>query len=310
MFVSHRHLFALLAACIGVVSVVVAFKYSQSLSAFQSGSLRSATTLEPLAPDSSFYGLTNGAKIATTSGSSSESTVTAYAYLVGDVVTGKIYMEKNADTVFPVASMSKLITAITATDIYKSTKGVTVTQQETLVASDTSQLKGDETFTVKELLYPLLLNSSNVAAEALASSTDRAHFLELMSSYAWEIGMRKTFFADPSGISPQNMASTRDFFTLARDLYSSRPDILAITRTSSLYLATTTDHNSHNFVSIHPFVYDANFLGGKTGHTDEASDTMLTIMNMNGRPIAFIVLKSQGRAGDTRLLIDAYKNNR
>ena len=72
---------------------------------------------------------------------------------------------------------------------------------------------------------------------------------------------------------------------------------------------TTTNHNAHDFVSIHPFVNDAGFIGGKTGHTPEAQDTMLTIMDIGGKPIAVIVLRSEtgDRAGDTQVLINAYK---
>jgi D-alanyl-D-alanine endopeptidase (penicillin-binding protein 7) len=156
-----------------------------------------------------------------------------------------------------------------------------------------------------ELLFPLLLNSSNVAAEALASTTNRSHFLELMSGYAWEVGMPSTYFADPSGLDPRNAASARDFFALAQYLYSSRPEILSITRTPYVAVATTTDHGAHEFKSIHPFVTDPRFIGGKTGRTPQAGDTMLTIMNIENKPIAIIVLGSHydGRAADTRILI-------
>ncbi len=171
------------------------------------------------------------------------------------------------------------------------------------MASDTSKLYAGEKFPVKDLLYPLLLNSSNVAAEALASSSDRTKFLELMSSYSWEVGMPSTFFADPSGIDPRNESTAKDFFALARYLYSSRPDLLAITRTVGLEVATTSDHGGHLFASIHPFVNDPGFIGGKTGHTPEAKDTLLTIMNIGDQPIAIVIIASDGRERDTRLLI-------
>jgi D-alanyl-D-alanine carboxypeptidase len=207
--------------------------------------------------------------------------------------------------VLPVASMSKLITAIAATDRYSPTTTIEITAPETQVPPDGSNLKAGESFTVSELLYPLLMDSSNVAAEALASSTGRIDFLEAMSSYAWEIGMPHAFFADPTGLSDRNAGTAVDFFALARYLYLDRPDILAITRTVRASVATTTSHNAHEFVNIHPFVNDKRFLGGKTGHTVAALDTMLTIMNIAGHPIAIIILRSYGeRARDTSLLID------
>ncbi|MDE2037887.1 MAG: D-alanyl-D-alanine carboxypeptidase [Patescibacteria group bacterium] len=235
-----------------------------------------------------------------------EDTVTADAYLVGDLATGKIYLQKDPDAVMPIASMSKLVTAIVATDTMSPTTTVEVTEPETEVYPDPSNLQAGEKFSMKELLYPLLLDSSNVAAEALASSTDRAHFLNLMNGYAWEIGMSHSYFGDPSGLSPHNQASASDFFKLARYVYSSRPDLFQITRIPSVSVATTSDHGAHAFDSIHPFVRDPRFIGGKTGHTDEAGDTMLTVLRLHGRPIAVIVLHSLTgeRAHDTELLAD------
>ncbi len=281
----------------------------------------------PVAVDSSFYVPPTGSAAPNAPVKSAPAvipvdTVSAEAYIVGDLATGEIYEKKNQLAVLPAASMSKLITAITATDMYASATTIEITPDEASVAPDGSRITAGESFTEKDMLYPLLLNSSNIAAEALASSTDRPAFLLLMSSYAWEVGMPGAFFADPSGLSPQNRGSAQGFFALAQYLYKSRPDILAITQiprvsvattTGYVPLATTTDfvaplasaaasHGSHDFVSIHPFIDDPRFLGGKTGHTTAALDTMLTILKINGHPIAIVVLRSLDRTKDTTIL--------
>ncbi len=232
--------------------------------------------------------------------------VTAYAYIVGDVETGQIYLEKNSSAVLPVASMSKLVTAFVATNELNLDKIIEINEVAAAAPPDKSGLKKGEKFTVQELLQPLLLSSSNVAAEALVSITDRSKFLESMSGYSWEIGMPSTYFADPSGVNPKNIASARDLFALAKYLYKSRSDILAITRNVVKDIATTTEHDSHVFTSTHPFASDVRFLGGKTGRTPEAGDTMLTILKLSDKPIAIIVLgsKYEGRAGDTQLLAE------
>jgi len=64
---------------------------------------------------------------------------------------------------------------------------------------------------------------------------------------------------------------------------------------------------AHRFVSIHPFVKDRDFMGGKTGHTSAAKDTMLTILNVNGQPVAIVVLSSDDRKKDTLLLLNSIK---
>lgn len=229
--------------------------------------------------------------------------ISARSYLVGNVATKEVYDDKNTDLVLPVASMSKLITAMEALDKMPAEQRITITEAVAEVPYGSNMFSAGETLTVHELLYPLLMSSSNMAAEALASTSDRIAFLEAMSSYSWEIGMPKTYFADPSGLSPRNLSTAADFFALAQYLYSSRRDILSITRTINYSLATTSDHARHEFTNIHPFVGDPDFLGGKTGHTDEARDTMLTIMNIGGQPVAIIVLGSEDRQNDTRILI-------
>lgn len=255
-------------------------------------------------PDSSFYeNLPDDNTPSTKTKNQRVSPIQAKSYLVGDVSTGEIYIQKSSDLVLPVASMSKLITAVASIDEYGYSKSV---KADDIIFADKDSagiVPGDE-FTVSELLYPLLLNSSNLVAEVLASSTNRVGFMEDMSSYAWEIGMQSTFFADPSGLNPLNISSAKDFFALAKYLYNSRSDILSITRNSEIIIATTTKHGSYTFISTHPFVNYPGFLGGKTGRTNAAKETMLTILTIKDKPIAIIVLGSENRRKDTQYLIE------
>lgn len=330
----RRHIFAILIVCIATVGVLAGIKLARDQAALSQvgNSPQDFDGSSPLSVDPSFYernGMKSPVSSASTANKAASSNpaaasvqkpaptpsktapspaysngVSAEAYLVGNVATGQIYEEQNGTTPLPIASMSKLMTAIVATDTMSPTTTVTITPLEASVYPDLSRIGAGESFAMKEMLYPLLLDSSNIAAEALASTTSRANFLNLMNSMAWEIGLPTSFFADPSGLSPLNQASAEGFFDLARYVYKSRPDLLAITRTVSTAVGTTSEHNAHDFVSIHPFVTDPRFIGGKTGHTDEALDTMLTILNIDGQPIALIVLHSDDRAKDTALLAD------
>lgn len=231
-----------------------------------------------------------------------KSPISAKAFLVGNVETGEIYMYRNVNTVLPVASMSKLITAVASIDQY-SLSGTTTISEANLDRPDSVKYTSGEIFTVEEALQPLLISSSNIMAEALASTSNRTKFMELMSSYAWEIGMPSTYFADPSGISPLNISSASDFFALAKYLYKLRPDILKITKMDKVIMATTTEHGYHEIVSTHPFIYYPSYLGGKTGRTPQAKDTMLSILKIKDQPIAIIVLGSDNRKADSDYLI-------
>lgn len=233
--------------------------------------------------------------------------VSAQAYLIGDLSTGRIYSSRNADKVLPIASISKLVTAI-VTDELLATTSVTITAGSLNTYGAAGELNLGEKFTMREILRPLLLESSNAAAETLADAYGRVPFIEKMAAYGWEIGMPSTYFADPSGLDPHNVSTARELFVLAGFLYRSHQDILAITREMIYSVATTTDHASHVWKNIHPFVDDPRFIGGKTGRTPEAGDALLTILDINNQPIAFIVLGSDydARAADTKTLIGQF----
>jgi len=230
--------------------------------------------------------------------------ISAEAYIVGNLRTGKIIMEKNPDRVLPVASMSKLVTALVATRIYSSSTQILVTRDVTAVPPDVSGIKEGEKYTLHELLHPLLMSSSNIAGEAIASSSDRTEFLGLMSEYAWEIGMPSSYIADPTGLSENNSATARGFFGLARYILREEPEIMKITTIPSIKLASTTGHGEKNIPNIHPFVNDKLFLGGKTGRTNAAMDTMLTVLDIKGEPIGIVVLRSRDRMRDTSWLVE------
>ncbi|MEK7641641.1 MAG: hypothetical protein AAB365_01450 [Patescibacteria group bacterium] len=304
---SDKSLTVIIVACLAAVGIAAGIKINQSSQVVISSPLVFVPRHVTTEPDPSFFApATNVEPVVGVAivDPLKIPGVTARAYLIGDTVTGNIFTDYNSQKVLPVASMSKLVTAFVTTDIVSASSTIEITPAALLAPPDRSGLMEGERFTRSEILYPLLLSSSNIAAEALSSSTeDRPEFLELMSSYSWEIGMPNSFFADPSGVSPQNAATARDIFALAGYLVNYRPDILAITRVPIMEVATTSEHGSHIFQSTHPFVTDPRFIGGKTGRTPEAGETMVTIMNIGGKKVAVVVLGSQNRESDTRILL-------
>lgn len=243
-----------------------------------------------------------------------EDVITADSYLVGNLVTGKIYFEKDPTTVRPIASISKLFAALVAKKRMNLNAIVTVASSSITgydATNSPSTIIPGESFGVGDILEGMLLVSSNDAATTLADNyanvtgdpnpDSRANFVSLMNATAAFIGMTNTSFKDPSGLSSGNVSSAEDLFKFARYLYSNGQDILALTKTPKYDIATTTDHRAHTFVNIDPFVYDTHYLGGKTGRTDAAGETMMSLFNIPvggiSYPIAIIVLHS---SQDTR----------
>ena len=124
-----------------------------------------------------------------------------------------------------------------------------------------------------------------------------------MNKTAQSLGMTETSFRDTSGLSSGNVSSANDLFRLARYMYLDEANILSITKIPSFSLATTTDHSSHVFVNIDPFAYDPHYIGGKTGRSDAAGETMMSLFALPIRgivnPIVIIVLHSDQDARQT-----------
>lgn len=238
--------------------------------------------------------------------------VTAESYLVANLQSGKIYISHNAEKIFPIASLSKLFTALISIHVMDQNKQIMITQQMLDTYGDSGHLVLNEKFTVKELLYPLLLESSNDAANAYAESFGYKDFIDNMNSFAKEIGMSNTSFKDASGLNPSNISTSKDLFVLAQYLYKYEGDLLEVTRQKEYSIATTTEHGSHHFLSINPFVFYKPFIGGKTGRTDEARESMVSMFNIEKNsqvyPIAVILLRSDfgEREIDTEKILDKF----
>ncbi len=227
---------------------------------------------------------------------STKSDISAEAYLIGNLKTGEIYKSFNPDKVFPIASVSKLYTSLVAKYLLGPERIVTITQSALDTYGDAGQLVLNEKWTAEELLYPLLLESSNDVAKAFAEVYGEEVFIVEMNAFAQEIGMYKTQFKDPSGLSSANISNASDLFTLARYLYENESDLLKISNTKEIVFATTTEHGAHHFKNINPYVYYSGFIGGKTGRTNEAKESMVSLFKemeeINNQPLAIIVLRS------------------
>ena len=203
--------------------------------------------------------------------------INARAFVVADLLTGDILLQKGLDKPYQIASVTKLATAQVALNM-------------SLQDSD--------------LLYPLLLESNNQTAESIAATFGRQTFLQNMNDFVSKLGMTHTHFADPSGISPRNVASVRDLLTLTQYIYKNAPDLLDLT------LVPSKDkwQNNNLFVQEH----QANYLGGKSGYTPEAKGTLVSVFalplpaprSLDGvgagdelRPVVVILLGTDSKMG-------------
>ncbi len=205
----------------------------------------------------------------------------AGAYVVGDLDTGEILLEKNKDKIVPIASVSKLFTALVAQDLVRAS--------ESLPRSSKFKVNYDE------LLYPLLLESSNAAADELANLAGRTRFISAMNEKAQELRLSSTSFKDPSGLSPSNKSTANDLFALAEHLFKNKQNLLELT-TEQGYKQWT---NRNRLVRGR----DTTYIGGKVGFIPEAGQTWVALFSyplseFERKNIAVVVLGSSNRYRD------------
>lgn len=231
--------------------------------------------------------------------------VSAEAYIVADIETGEIILQKDKDTPYAIASTSKLMTAVVSTENQNQFDYATVTK----TAVDTYGFSGyvpGEKIELSNLLNPLLLPSSNDASEIIAEHYGREDFLSKMNEKARDLGMDNTTYEDPSGLSKNNRASAHDLFRLAQYITNEKPFIWDITKRKSY------NAQGHTAKNISQFLADKTLIGAKSGFTYEAKQSNvgvweLSLSEISKRKVAIIILRSNDRYRDTQNILSYLK---
>ncbi|TSC79724.1 MAG: poly-gamma-glutamate synthesis protein (capsule biosynthesis protein) [Parcubacteria group bacterium Gr01-1014_29] len=226
------------------------------------------------------------------------------AAIVGDLENGFLFFEKNQDTARSLASLSKLMTALISVETVNQFHTATITEEDVEIYGDAGGLHAGDRFEVGELLWPLLLTSSNDAAHAIARQIGAKQFVRLMNEKAASLGLGNTLFVEPSGLDPANTSTAIDTFRLVQYLWSNKRSLLEMTEKRSY----------KTWRNIHPFVSKSTFLGGKTGYIPEAKRTIVSVFSMpfgefGKRSIAVVVLGSDAIQSDVERLRIWAKNN-
>ena len=219
--------------------------------------------------------------------------VSSLAYIVADLQTGDVLLEKNSQFRRPIASITKLMTALVAYETISYNRPIPL------------PYKG-RNYTVETLVYPLLLRSDNSVANALAAYHGTNNFLSWMNQKARAIGMKQTSFEDPSGLSYNNVSTAADLFRLARYMYTKNAHILAVSKEKRRAIESI-DGLEWSMTNQNRYAGDPHFVGGKLGFTDEAKKTGFSVFAIpvgdEMRTVAVIVLGSSDWGGDTNRLV-------
>lgn len=226
-----------------------------------------------------------------------EDGIEAKTYLVYDVLDKKVLLSKNEADVVPLASITKLMTAVTAKEVEKDDRLIKVIPEAIDAGYDIGLKKG-QLWKVDELIKYMLVFSSNDAANLLAVSlTDRQTFISTMNAIAKREGMTTLTFTNPNGLDSLNefggKGSALDVARLMAYAYKSIPTLIdattkpratVITNTGPISGVPNTNQMVDTFIGIE---------GSKTGFTDEAGGNLVMIFDISiGHPIVIVVTGS------------------
>lgn len=210
----------------------------------------------------------------------------------------QIHYQKNIDTVQPIASITKLMTAYV---VIKG--GQSLDEIITISEEDMDRLKGTGSrltygtqLTRREALLLALMSSENRAANALGRHYPGGleAFVKQMNATARQIGMTRTRFVEPTGLSPQNVASAQDLSKLLAVVY--REPLIHQFSTSDGYTVTTNGGKIQNYKNSNRLIrndkWDIHV--SKTGYIKEAGRCIVMITKMNGKDMAVVLMNANG----------------
>ena len=234
--------------------------------------------------------------------------INARAYLVYDTHSSRILIEKNIKERLPIASLTKILSAVVALEKFSPEDIVSITEASIKVDGEKQELYLGEKISLRNLFKLMLIESSNDAAYAVANFAKEKgiNFIKEMNTKAGALGMSNSIFTDPAGLDDSAYSSAEDLIRLVeyslnyQEIWNISAEKTAIVESTDLKIkhSITTTNRLLGFLS--------DIIGGKTGRTDGALECLILITAVPNYPskIISIVLGSNDRFGDTQKLID------
>jgi D-alanyl-D-alanine carboxypeptidase len=229
--------------------------------------------------------------------------VAAKAAILVDIDTGQILLEHNARARLPMASTTKIMTALLALEQGDLDAVVTVPAEALHVGESSMFLQAGEQLTLRDLLYGLLMVSGNDAAMTIAlhMAGSEAAFVQMMNERAASLGLTDTRFANPHGLdAPNHFSSAADLYRLARAALA-YPEFATMVSTTQHTVPGHTLVNKNELLGLY-----AGADGIKTGTTDLAGECLVASVQRNGHRAVAVILGSTQRYEDARRLFDHY----
>lgn len=236
--------------------------------------------------------------------------VSSTAIIIKDLDSGTLLYVKDPDKKVPIASTTKIMTALVASEYFKA-NDVLEAKDTSLVSGSSMGLKSGERMTFRSLLYGMLLNSGNDAAYTLADNYPggRNSFIETMNSKASVLGLINTHFDNPAGFdNPSHYSSAFDLAKIAETAITNS-QLARVVSTKETTVFSVDKESEHDLKNLNKLLSLPGVIGIKTGTTPLAKENLVGLVERDGHKILTVVLGSDDRFGETERLIDwAYSN--
>lgn len=245
----------------------------------------------PLNCDSNGYNFTNKAMMA-------------------KYIDGQIIFKSNSENRWPIASITKLMTAVVAFEKTETNKEIQMTDEIIATEGFAGDFKTGESFKEIDLIKAMLVASSNDAAEAIAKNFEggKQNFIDEMQKKAAELKMFQTTYLEPTGLSFINQSTAKDLAILISYIYSKHPDILEISRQKEIQIINIQTGKLKKILNIDKFAGQEDFIGGKTGFIDESGRNLIGVFDISGKTIVTVVLGADNSFEETNLLKNLVQN--
>ncbi len=236
----------------------------------------------------------------------------------------RVLYEKNPDTALPIASISKIMTALVVKKNYDLDQEIGIREEDVIFRSGFEDFRAWSGTSIEEMLYPMLIESNNSSAPALATVSGRFldvendpvdRFVKEMNRKAEDIGLHNTEFINPSGLDEKNGANqstARNVVKLAQHTLS-ETDIFDILSHPSYRLYSPSGNLYYTSINTNEFLLDGRekgwrerIVGGKTGRTHRALECLLMVVESPSGEgyLINVVLGTDDRFGEMEKLLD------
>lgn len=242
--------------------------------------------------------------------------VAAEGAVLLNAATGEVLYGKNQDQQFYPASITKVMTALVVLEHCNLNDTVTFSETATTNLESGAVALGvsaGDQLTVEQSLYGLLLKSANEIGNGLAEhvSGSVSAFADLMNAKAKELGCKNTHFVNPHGLNNENHKTTPYDMALILRAAVANDTFRKIDTTTSYEFPAIKNAAAHTITMGHKMMYKTDsryyegIIGGKTGYTSKAGNTLVTAVERDGVRLIAVVMKAKGtHYTDTKAMLD------